>query len=370
VKVIARVAHSLGETDGRSVLGPGVTVHPVLDSRGAKAFAANFWAMHTQVREGLASEAAIIFRVPSVLALGHARRLVAAGRPYAIETCGDPDEVFRRGVANLPALPILRKLFVRQLRYQCRHATAAAYVTQSALQRKYPCGAQIASLSDVALDTPSTLISAHYGSVDLGKSVIVPPRRFDRPPDAPRLAFVGSLSQPYKGLQLLLHAVAVLSATHRGITLKIVGDGALRPRYQALAHSLGIAARCEFLGALPAGGPVFEALDSADLFVLPSLTEGLPRALLEAMARGLPCVASAVGGIPEILPPEALFPRGDQDALASTVAQLLASGDRLTSLAERNNDVVKNFTDEVLGPRRREFYAAIKNRTHAYYSRH
>ena len=88
-----------------------------------------------------------------------------------------------------------------------------------------------------------------------------------------------------------------------------------------------------FLGQLPAGEMVRAQLDKADLFILPSKTEGLPRALVEAMARALPCIGTTVGGIPELLPSEDLVPPGDVKALAETIEDVLRRPERLAKMS-------------------------------------
>lgn len=85
------------------------------------------------------------------------------------------------------------------------------------------------------------------------------------------------------------------------LELRFIGDGGYRSTLTKMASDQGIADRVKFLGWLAAGPAVRAELDRADLFVLPSRTEGLPRALVEAMARGLPCIGSTAGGIPELL---------------------------------------------------------------------
>ncbi|MBI4635717.1 MAG: glycosyltransferase [Candidatus Rokubacteria bacterium] len=108
---------------------------------------------------------------------------------------------------------------------------------------------------------------------------------------------VGRLDR-YKGQQYLLEAVAILGRERPNIRLALVGDGRFRPRLEAQASALGIGPRVIFSGAL---ADVRRALAAADLFVLPSEEEGMPGAVLEAMAMGLPVVATAVGGVPEIV---------------------------------------------------------------------
>lgn len=106
---------------------------------------------------------------------------------------------------------------------------------------------------------------------------------------------VGRLS-PEKGYDTLLEAVALASAEHPPLRLELAGDGPCMPELRRIADRLKISDRVTFLGEV---SDVPAVLARAALFVLPSLTEGISLTLLEAMARGLPVVATAVGGTPE-----------------------------------------------------------------------
>jgi glycosyltransferase involved in cell wall biosynthesis len=137
---------------------------------------------------------------------------------------------------------------------------------------------------------------------------------------------VGALYDPVKGLEYALRAVQVARAEGKDIRLKVIGEGPLRPAMEALSAKLGISQVVEFTGWVP---NIEEYLLQTDAFVLPSLSEGLPTALLEAMAMGLPAIASGVGGVPEVVQDRIsgyLVPAGDVQALAQ--AMLLMEADR------------------------------------------
>jgi glycosyltransferase involved in cell wall biosynthesis len=85
------------------------------------------------------------------------------------------------------------------------------------------------------------------------------------------------------------------------LELQLVGGGYHRPRLESLAEELGITEYVGFLGRIPFGPELFRIYREADIFVLPSLSEGIPKTLLEAMASGLPIVATRVGGIPDVI---------------------------------------------------------------------
>jgi len=113
-----------------------------------------------------------------------------------------------------------------------------------------------------------------------------------------RLVTVGNLVD-VKGHRYLLEAMRLLRAG-RTVTLDVIGDGELRRDLVSLTDSLGLNGDVRFLGQRPKA-EVAARLRAADIFVLPSLGENMPCALLEALACGLPSVASRVGGVPEVL---------------------------------------------------------------------
>ena len=182
-----------------------------------------------------------------------------------------------------------------------------------------------------------------------------------------RLVFVGSLEQLYKGPDVLLRAVARCRERGLDVHLRIVGDGRQRERLERLSCELRIRDSVTFVGALPAGEAIERELLEADLFVLPSRTEGLPRALIEAMACGCPCVSTHVGGVPELLSDEDLVPAGDETALSVKISEVLRAPERLKQMSERNLRRAADFVERVLAPRRRSFYGCVRGFTEQWF---
>jgi glycosyltransferase involved in cell wall biosynthesis len=158
--------------------------------------------------------------------------------------------------------------------------------------------------------------------------------RFRRPPapaearralgvplEAPVVGTVGRL-EPVKGQRVLLDAVARLRGEE--CLVLVVGDGPERAAVEAQAARLGLGARARFLGWRPDVPLVLAAMD---VFALPSENEGMGRALVEAMAAGLPAVASLIGGVPALVADGVtglLVPPGDAGALARALERLLS----------------------------------------------
>src|SRR5262249_14373457 len=99
---------------------------------------------------------------------------------------------------------------------------------------------------------------------------------------------------------------------------------------------------------------------------LASRTEGLPRAMVEAMARGLPCIGTAVGGIPELLDAEDLVPPHDADALAARIEEFLETPVRANASAARNLEKSRAYSASALQVRQAAFLEAVRDRTLAW----
>jgi glycosyltransferase involved in cell wall biosynthesis len=167
-------------------------------------------------------------------------------------------------------------------------------------------------------------LAGHLRAVAPKANLVVVPNTVDttafeppgeRPGGGRRLLNVAALAQK-KGHRFLLEALTGLPDAR----LDIVGDGELRGELEGQVDRLGLAGRVTFLGEQPKE-EVARLMRAADLFVLPSLAENLPVVLIEAMASGLPAVATRVGGVPELLEHDdgELVEAGDAAALAGAI---------------------------------------------------
>jgi glycosyltransferase involved in cell wall biosynthesis len=132
---------------------------------------------------------------------------------------------------------------------------------------------------------------------------------------------------PLKGLDVLLKAIQLLTERNLEVEWWCVGEGPARSALEQLAAKLGQTQRVKFLGNIPNGPELYRLYREADIFVLPSLTEGISQSLLEALANSLPVVASEVGGIPSVLTNKVnglLVAPGDHFALAKAILKLAA----------------------------------------------
>jgi glycosyltransferase involved in cell wall biosynthesis len=154
----------------------------------------------------------------------------------------------------------------------------------------------------------------------LHNGVAVPARRH---PAAPVRTFVTLSSfAPCKATPVLVEAFMAVAEHHPGVRLLMIGDGEDRQRCEELVRRSRKDSQVEFAGYRT--DPAIQ-LGRADAFVLPSVNENLPLALLQAMAAGMPCIAAQVGGIPEILADDCglLVPPGDARSLTGAMKQLI-----------------------------------------------
>ena len=331
--------------------GPGVTVCPVPYYHGPRQFLSMARQVAQAVRRSYQVGDAVILRVGGQIGQPLYTRLRRLGAPYGAEVIGDPYDAYAAGSIIHPLRPLFRWWFTRQQQKFCRHAVATAYVTERVLQRRYPCRGPEYGVAEIQLN--GFLTASGEPAPRLGT-------RLHRPL---RLIAIGSLEHQHKGTDVLLEAVARCRRDGLDLVLTVVGDGRRRGDLERLAGRLQIDPQVTFAGAVAGSEPVRRLLDDSDLLVLPSRTEGLPRVLLEAMVMGLPCIASAVGGIPELLPAEDMVPAGRADLLAEKIAEVIADPDRLDRMSARNTLTSKRYLDPVLRERRNQFYRHLRAQT-------
>lgn len=175
--------------------------------------------------------------------------------------------------------------------------------------------------------------------------VIYPPfnlEKYDRAVRTPRnqiesigkrVGFVGRLSEE-KSIDTLIRAMVKVISEIEDVRCMIVGTGPLESELKSYCETLNISERIEFTGYKENS---FEALREMDVFVLPSRTEGCPIVILEAMAMGLPVVATDVGGNPELVVHNKtgiLFPQGDEQMLSDAICELIKNREKAREMGQ------------------------------------
>jgi len=359
VLVLARVIKSgCQENEHQRADGSGVLFRPLPDHTGPWQYLQFRRQAGIVARNAITECSAYLLRVPGLVSQMVWHELVRAKKPYALEVMGDPWEALSRGTWPHISRPIFRRIATKQLKRICTGAIAVNYVTSETLQKRYSPSksAYAVGFSDVNLgntSAPAEMIERRY------RRLHELPWQDAKGASPIRIGFIGSFARLYKGADTLIHAVALCQGRFN-FELTMVGAGRHLPEMKTLAAKLGIADRVEFLGELTSGLSIFEFLDSIDLFVMPSRAEGLPRALVEAMSRGCPCIASAVGGIPELLEPDDLVPPGSPKKLAKLILQIAADSNRLRAMSARNLAKAAQFNPQALNESRHAFLEEVR----------
>jgi len=204
-----------------------------------------------------------------------------------------------------------------------------------------------------------------FSSVRLNKQLMTGPRKAEQfDAIGLRIISVGRLERE-KGHHVLVEAIAKLPQKQRAtLRVQIVGGGRQLEVLRERVKSLELEGIIELPGTVKYGEPLFELLDAADLFVLPSMTEGMPRALIEGMARGLPAIGCRAGGIVEVLEDKQMVPPSDAESLANAIADRLGQRDRLALESRRNFEfVTQNYGIETMRQRKIAFWNAVLKHT-------
>ena len=289
-----------------------------------------------------------IVRLPSVYGFIVFRVLIRTKKPSAVELVGNP-----RTVTNDNKL--LKKVLVMLTKNSAKKANGVSYVTKNVLQAEYP---------STASEKGGTVnyFESYYSSINLKNEYFSTPRNYIGHSEEYVIIHVANhMNDDAKGHKVILDAVSQLINKGYNLKIKFIGDGRKRPEFENYANTLGINDKVAFLGLLSSPDEVREQLLCSDIFVFPSKAEGLPRSLIEAMAVGLPCISSPVGGIPELLEQDCLVPATDVCGYANKLEFFLKNPILLNSMSKRNIDKAMEYRNDVLSERRKEFYSKLRN---------
>lgn len=350
IDVVCRV-QKMEDLDARWVKssGPGINFIALPNVHGFKWFL----NVNRYIKEELTSifdTDSFCFRLPSLAAWEVFRQNKSENLPYIFESIGDPEDAMVSSEDSL-AKRVPSMIFGHILKNRKRkivyHAESGSYVSLVHLQQKYPIKANkiTESISSIRLESSNILNQPKI--FDFKKSI--------------RIIHIGSFI-PLKNQKDLIQAFKIISAHYPQAKLDFVGDGPTRNACEELVQKLKLSSSVSFHGQITGVNNIVHLLDKTQFFILPSFNEGMPRALIEAMARGLICLGSNRGGISELLGEEYLFSVGDYTQIAEKLTWIIKnySTEELGGLSLRNIDKAKDFENGILQNKRFKLLKSLR----------
>ena len=285
-------------------------------------------------------------RVPGNISNLVIKNLISNNISYGVEVVGDPWDVFAPGTIKHPLRSYFRWKGYYDLKYNIKNAAAVLYVTKEALQKRYPVNEKIFTTSASNVKIKDNLIVTFPKTHSYNEEI--------------KLLSIGSLEQMYKSPDVVIKTVKKLNDNGVNCRLTWLGDGLFRTQMEELSQELEISHKIEFKGNVSADD-VRINLEESDIFILASRTEGLPRAIIEAMSLGLPCIGTNVGGIPELLTSEVLVRKNNENALFEKIKKLIHEPDFYNQQAKINLNNVHLYKESILRSKRNEFYNFLSN---------
>jgi len=173
------------------------------------------------------------------------------------------------------------------------------------------------------------------------------------------IGLIGYTHNKIKGIDTAIKALKYLDDSYK---LEIVGRGDNQWLID-LAKEYGVIEQIDFLGVITDRTEIFNWLDSIDIYIQPSITEGLPRATIEAMSRGCPVVSSHAGGLKSLIDERYRIEAGNDGDLANKIGILTNDIDKMKSASKTNFESSKKFDSSILNKKRNEFYKNIVKKT-------
>lgn len=325
------------------------------DFKGVGGILKNYSKIRKIIKRTVKKNDCIIFRAPSPISLIAYPIIKRSKKPFAVELMMNPYTAYSKEALNHYAQPIIQHFITKQTKDICLTANGVSYVTERVLQNLYPCKAILQNEQDNRYFTASystiTLHEEDFYYKDWGQKTNEDPIV---------LIHSGKMEDYRKGQTTFIRMLEKIVNHGYNVKAIMIGDGSKSKEFKDLAVKLNVIDRIEFTGWLAGFDLVKEQLRRADIFVFPTIGEGLPRSVIEAMANGLVCVSSPVDGVIELLESDVLAKYDDVDGFVKIVEELIENKERMMVISEENTNKARKYNEKNIAARRYEFYMKLK----------
>lgn len=302
------------------------------------------------VNESIDNSVNLIIRSPTSFFINGLKRI-----NYSVEVVGDSWDSVTNYNNNLVNRIVAFAYSLHQKNVVAK-AMAASYVTQKRLQARFPPLAARVVSNYSSINLPADKFSEIKSEKLLEKY-----RNLTSNSYMIKTISVGSLESQYKGADILLKALRDLVDEEVKICHTWIGGGKYLKHYIEQSKSYNLTHHINFMGQQDFA-TIHKELNDSDIFILPSLQEGLPRALIEAMAQSLVCIGSDIGGVNELIDSKYIFEPGNPADLKRKLLYLLSCNPHENAEnAERNFKFSLQFEKSLLEDKRRIFYKNIND---------
>lgn len=323
-----------------------IEVVHIPEFRGPIQYLKIFFEIGKSIRHVTDGCDAAIVRLPSTIGQRVCKKVIHSGIPYAVECVYDAGDGWRGATSHKERF-LWRKID-SDMRKSCYGADGVSCVTREYLQRSY-------------YSKKPTAFYSSYSSLALDSSFFTNARQY---PDKEMLTIAHVANQVSfngrKGHNQVIEAISTLKK--EGILVKVtfVGEDYNKgiSKLRGLSKALGVEDLISFAGYVNRQ-QLSSILDNSDIFVMPTQAEGLPRVIIEAMAKGLPCISTNVSGNPELLDSHFLVEFGDVKILAQSIKELIQDKDLYEKASSENFLRSKEYEASVLQTRRDSFYSLL-----------